>query len=92
MRTDFKMESLPDHCNSVSLQFDRNMANAEWVVSGNHHPGSAAFREPPPREDDDPSSYSRLQSIPSIVNSGYRTRYPLGAVDPANLRDGSTAG
>ena len=63
-----------------------------WVVSGNHYSGSAAFREPPPREDDDPSSYSRFQSIQSIVNSGYRTRYPLGAVAPATLRDGITAG
>jgi hypothetical protein len=54
--------------------------NAEWVVSVNHHPGSAAILEPPHRVDDDTSSYSRFQEVLSIADSGYRTRYALGAV------------
>jgi hypothetical protein len=58
------------------------MPNAEWAVSVNHHPGSAAFREPPPRVDDDSSSFSRFQEVLSIADSGYRTRYPPGAVAP----------
>jgi hypothetical protein len=54
--------------------------NAYWVVSGNHHAGSAAFRELPARWCRDFSSGSRFQAITSIANSGYRIRYPLGAV------------
>ena len=54
--------------------------NAEWVVSVNHNPSSAAFRDPSPRVDDESSSYSRFQEVLSMADSGYRTRYPLGAV------------
>ena len=38
------------------------------------------FREPPPWLQDDFSSYSCFQEVLSIADSGYRTRYPLGAV------------
>jgi hypothetical protein len=38
------------------------------------------FREPPLRVHADSSSYSRLQEVRFIADSGYRTRYPLGAV------------
>ena len=56
------------------------LPNTEWMVSGNHNAVSAAFREPPFRWCGDFSSGSRFQAIASIANSGYRIRYPLGAV------------
>jgi hypothetical protein len=57
-----------------------------------HDDGSGAFSELTPRDQGIITHCSRFRAILSIADSGYRTRYPLVAVDRSPLLDGSTAG
>jgi len=55
-------------------------ANAIWAVSENLATATAAFREPLPCSTAISSGRSRFRQFVSIVNSGYRIRYPHVAV------------
>lgn len=52
-------------------------SNAYWLVSENHNTAYAAFREPLLCSRVNSSSRSRFLHYVSIMDSGYRTRYPL---------------
>jgi len=55
--------------------------NAYWLISENHNTASAAFREPLLCSRANSTSRSRFWHYMSIMDSGYRTLYPLVVVN-----------
>lgn len=56
------------------------------MVSGNHYARASAFREPSPAKRSQASASSAFEAQLFIVNSGYRTRYPLVQMATDHLR------
>ena len=57
------------------------LSNANWMVSENHACSPASVRQPPACCQVSPSHRSQFMAVAFFTNSGFRTRYPYGAVD-----------